>query len=669
MSIISFVVTFILPPLTNAANDTNNTQSPTLGVSFPTSFPSPFPTEDPCGYCDALKSVCDKDCTTIINPTRRPTTDNFTTFPPFPRITPIYYTSSPTFTSYFGDQQFYHIIVYVFLVIGVLSTCVLVLSFGRKNTQSFIFGFGYAPMLAIFYFLQGDFYSPEVRIVGYVAFCIPSLTFMIGSYRLLRSLIFWKIPEQFTNSLELLSEDSNAKDFPEEDANTADKRTTTCCGFLCNIFICIFGLVILILLVCLSMLGAIWKTLKYVMFALVIANFKLGVIPEVMEELWRTVGKEYDENEWVYAMNLCMHSQVLSSFILFVTAVVNTILVKSSNVGLLISLSFSSLGLFVYFTIPFVNLIFRDGFREGMYIDNYEFLEQQSKSFDARIKSYLSTLKGDDAVKTAKAKSAPPPKLPLVAGKKFHIFASHAWGTNQSNHKRVAKFVQELEKLGLCVWFDSEKLSGAIHRKITNGLKDSCVFLIFITKDYLEKIETAETKRGTDWCNFEFTASLQFHGIGWTIITVNENNLLNPTTWSDTVRSSFGSLLTIDFSTDDLLHSAAKNVYDEVARKLNLSLPEQDINKEVDPSLLSHSQEIIAVVTDDQTIPELDIQHQQSKTNKMINITPTSYEQNSIQSNNNSTHKPASQMSMSTNQINNNNPFVTFMIQEDYDIL
>ena len=150
------------------------------------------------------------------------------------------------------------------------------------------------------------------------------------------------------------------------------------------------------------------------------------------------------------------------------------------------------------------------------------------------------------------------------------MFASHAWGVEQPNHKHVALLVRELERIGLSVWFDDERLSGEIHRKISEGLRDSFIYLACISQDFLEKIEDASSNDGVDWCDFEFTASIDSHGKRRSVCVVCEPELLSPTTWFGPVRTALSGLLYADYSSASKLEAAALRIKREVEAKMRI---------------------------------------------------------------------------------------------------
>lgn len=69
-------------------------------------------------------------------------------------------------------------------------------------------------------------------------------------------------------------------------------------------------------------------------------------------------------------------------------------------------------------------------------------------------------------------------------------FASHDWGVDGANHARVARVVQTLRDThSLEVWFDETHLRGNLVSSMCKGIDDCVVFLVFLTRNYMNKVE------------------------------------------------------------------------------------------------------------------------------------------------------------------------------------
>jgi hypothetical protein len=93
----------------------------------------------------------------------------------------------------------------------------------------------------------------------------------------------------------------------------------------------------------------------------------------------------------------------------------------------------------------------------------------------------------------------------------FDVFLSHDWGTllnlllpkekKYHNHEKV-KILNQIfqDSLGFVTWLDEEKLNGNIRDEITHGIENSNCMLIFLTKNYHEKVNSMNPQ---DYCYFE----------------------------------------------------------------------------------------------------------------------------------------------------------------------
>eukprot|EP00966_Prymnesium_polylepis_P125111 2893326-Prymnesium_polylepis.1 len=89
----------------------------------------------------------------------------------------------------------------------------------------------------------------------------------------------------------------------------------------------------------------------------------------------------------------------------------------------------------------------------------------------------------------------------------FDCFLSHNWGADdlgRSNHTRVCRIKQLLEAEGLRCWLDEEQMHGDINSKMTSGIEDSSVVIVFITSEYLKKAAGEGAAGADDSCKTEF---------------------------------------------------------------------------------------------------------------------------------------------------------------------
>jgi hypothetical protein len=75
--------------------------------------------------------------------------------------------------------------------------------------------------------------------------------------------------------------------------------------------------------------------------------------------------------------------------------------------------------------------------------------------------------------------------------KKYQAFLTHDWGVdtlNRANHLRVTRINSRLKARGIKTWFDEEKIQNNIWEEMAKGIEDSDCVVVFVTKNYYEKV-------------------------------------------------------------------------------------------------------------------------------------------------------------------------------------
>jgi hypothetical protein len=148
------------------------------------------------------------------------------------------------------------------------------------------------------------------------------------------------------------------------------------------------------------------------------------------------------------------------------------------------------------------------------------------------------------------------PELP--EGTTYYGFASHNWGSAETgfyNHMRTTKLIDKLKASEVSIWFDHDRLSGTIESQITKGIDSAATFLVFVTKDYVEKIMSGSESDKTDWCHYEFIyAGLQKPNK--MIAIVMEPDMIDTKRWKGAVGARLGTKIFVDYSSEEKLESA-----------------------------------------------------------------------------------------------------------------
>lgn len=134
-----------------------------------------------------------------------------------------------------------------------------------------------------------------------------------------------------------------------------------------------------------------------------------------------------------------------------------------------------------------------------------------------------------------------------VHGPNLRLFMSHTWGETHQNHQNVMKICNYLRNGSFRidkVWVDEEQMppGSNIAEKIMEGVRDSNCFVVFITRDYIQRFLRRDD---SDWCVYEMNLAVRHKLI---VIPVLFDNSINP---SETLPSPFDAFLR-DFIAIDL---------------------------------------------------------------------------------------------------------------------
>ena len=135
-------------------------------------------------------------------------------------------------------------------------------------------------------------------------------------------------------------------------------------------------------------------------------------------------------------------------------------------------------------------------------------------------------------------------------GYTFLVFFSHDWGKDQlgrDNHDRVVKIFRALADLGIVGWLDEEYMKGDIDEAMCKGIDESFLFVLFITRRYLDKTASANPQ---DNCKKEFNYAKQKVGSNRMLCIVMEPQCRDTSTWPGQVAMHLGSQLYFDLAED-----------------------------------------------------------------------------------------------------------------------
>jgi hypothetical protein len=146
--------------------------------------------------------------------------------------------------------------------------------------------------------------------------------------------------------------------------------------------------------------------------------------------------------------------------------------------------------------------------------------------------------------------------------KKTDCFLSHNWGDNKSNHNKISIINKALQKRGLITWFDENDMEGNIRYKMAEGIDNTSCVIVFITKQYRDKVNGIDMK---DNCKYEFTYAVNQLGSHNMIPVVMEKEMCNTYDWKGELGAALSGMLYIDFIEENLKNEEdVQKKYDEL---------------------------------------------------------------------------------------------------------
>jgi hypothetical protein len=140
-------------------------------------------------------------------------------------------------------------------------------------------------------------------------------------------------------------------------------------------------------------------------------------------------------------------------------------------------------------------------------------------------------------------------------------FLSHNWGDKNINHGNVKKINEILRKKGLRTWFDENKIDGNIRYKMAEGIDNTTCFIVFITREYRDKVNGIDMK---DNCKYEFTYAMNQLGSQNMIPVIMEKEMRETNKWKGELGAALGSMLYVDFSEKKEIEKK----YDELCKRI-----------------------------------------------------------------------------------------------------
>jgi hypothetical protein len=137
---------------------------------------------------------------------------------------------------------------------------------------------------------------------------------------------------------------------------------------------------------------------------------------------------------------------------------------------------------------------------------------------------------------------------------RYIAFLSHDRGRDRldrDNHARVLRIKDSMHCRGVPVWIDDDQLSGHIDTKVCEGIDQSSVVLLFVTKNFMLKVGGKSQRGEGDFCLLEFNYAKLNKTSKKMLCVVMEPQCLDQLEWSGPLMMHMGGSLFFDFSTDD----------------------------------------------------------------------------------------------------------------------
>jgi hypothetical protein len=141
-----------------------------------------------------------------------------------------------------------------------------------------------------------------------------------------------------------------------------------------------------------------------------------------------------------------------------------------------------------------------------------------------------------------------------VSEVRYIAFLSHDRGRDRldrDNHARVLRIKDSMHGRGVPVWIDDDQLRGHIDAKVCEGIDQSSIVLLFVTKNFMLKVGGKSQRGEGDFCLLEFNYAKLNKTSKKMLCVVMEPECLNQLEWSGPLMMHMGGSLFFDFSTDD----------------------------------------------------------------------------------------------------------------------
>ena len=149
----------------------------------------------------------------------------------------------------------------------------------------------------------------------------------------------------------------------------------------------------------------------------------------------------------------------------------------------------------------------------------------------------------------------------------FDTFLSHAWGKDDATHKQVERIAQGLKEQNVSPWLDSKQMIGVLGAAMADGIDHSKSMTIFITEEYMNKVNGKGPKGSADNCLAEFTYG-GANGFDFLIPVLLEKKMGDQKLWTGTFGVRIGKdQKYIDLTDNSKFDANVKDLAIEIKRR------------------------------------------------------------------------------------------------------
>jgi len=152
----------------------------------------------------------------------------------------------------------------------------------------------------------------------------------------------------------------------------------------------------------------------------------------------------------------------------------------------------------------------------------------------------------------------------LREGEKTYVFLSHDWGIDGNNHPHRVKQINEaLKSRGLITWIDDENIVNDIDRKIIDGIDHTECMIVFLTENYVRKVDGKNDK---DYCQREFNYGFEKLGKDKILVVVLDESLKDRSKCGSTIPFNLGSVLYVDMTETSSSDNSLDSLYQRILK-------------------------------------------------------------------------------------------------------